>query len=351
MRYLRAANAIANFVALCLAVLAILLTHANATPAGKTEFYSRSDVVEWMDGYRLKPEPARLPAAIHALSEAGTLRDPEAAGFTVGFTAGVLAANRALAERLAEQMAALPPGDQWLVVRAVAYSGMPAWKATLAKLAARLPGRRAMIDGYLTGRLPTLDAIPLDQSPTLLEKFRLQLGGKTSVAATTFGNNPELLDTLWGLYFATGNYRPVWRLLTMLPWSKDNDSIVRLNAGSAAKYTLASNAARYPDLLALLKEMAPYQDEKVAPVLAEVIRAAETMEAATIKKQQLAALDEIKRKGPGYQRDMKLWGYLGQGAIAVGCIVAATMSLTTLGLPCVIGGAVTSAAINTMAAQ
>jgi hypothetical protein len=75
------------------------------------------------------------------------------------------------------------------------------------------------------------------------------------------------------------------------------------------------------------------------------------MEAQTIKKQQLAALDELKRKGPGYQRDMKLWGYLGQGAIAVGCIVAATVSLTALGLPCVIGGPVSSAAINYAAAQ
>ena len=167
----------------------------------------------------------------------------------------------------------------------------------------------------------------------------------------SYGNNPELLDTLWGLYFATGQYRPIWRMITMLPWTKDNDSAARLNSGSAAKYTLASNAARYPDLLAMLKDMAPYQEPAVKPILAEVIRAAETMDAPAIKRQQLAALDEIKRKGPGYQRDMKLWGTVGQGAIAVGCIVAASLSLTTLGLPCVIGGAVTSAAIGYASAQ
>jgi hypothetical protein len=334
----------------CLAMLS-MPPACQAASAADSEFHSRAAVIEWIDGYRDKPEPWRLPAATKALSKADALRDPEKAGFFVGFAAGVLAANRLKAERLAEKMLPLPPGDEWLVVRAVAYSGLPSWKSMLARLAGRMPGRRAMIDGYLAGTLPTFDAIELDKSPTLMEKLRQQFGGKPDPAETSFGNNPELLDTLWGQYFATGAYRPVWRLLTMLPWSKERDSVARLNAGSAAKYTLASNAARYPDLLALLKEMAPYQDEKVAPVLAEAIRAAETMEVPAIKKQQLAALDELKRKGPGYQREMQLWGYVGQGAISVGCIVAATMSLTSFGLPCVIGGAVSSAAISYLAAK
>lgn len=340
----------AAIAAVCFTTLSLSPMVADAA-SGKAEFHSRSAVIEWMDKYRHKPEPARLPAAILALSEAGALREPEAAAFYVGFAAGVLAGNRGMADQLVEKMLPLPPGDQWLLVRAVAYSGLPSWKSRLARLAERMSERRAMIDGYLTGKLPVLDAIELDKSPSVLEKIRLQLGGKPNITEVTFGNNPELLDTLWGLYFATGHYRPVWRMMTMLPWSKDHDSAIRLNAGSAAKYTLASNAARYPDVLAMLKDMAPYQEPDVKPILDEVIRAAETMDATTIKKVQLAALDELKRKGPGYQRDMKLWGYVGQGAIAVGCIVAATMSLTTLGLPCVIGGAVTSAAISYTAAQ
>ena len=341
----------AAIVFACLVALSLSHVGAGAAPAGKTEFYTKNAVVEWMDKYRLKPEPLRLPGAVRALSEANALREPEAAGYYVGFVAGVLATNPRQAERLIDKMLPLPPGDQWLVVRAIAYSGLPAWKSILARLTARLPERRAMVDGYLSGRLPALDAIELNKSPTLLEKIRLHLGGKPDITAISYGNNPELIDTLWGFYFATGHYRPVWRMMTLLPWSKDNDSAAKLNTGSAAKYTLASNAARYPDLLLLLKEMAPYQEDAVRPILAEAIRAAETMEAQTIKKQQLAALDELKRKGPGYQRDMKLWGYLGQGAIAVGCIVAATVSLTALGLPCVIGGAVSSAAINYAAAQ
>jgi hypothetical protein len=248
-------------------------------------------------------------------------------------------------------MLPLPAADQWFVVRAIAYSGLPAWQSLLSRVADKVPARRVMVDQYLTGKVPTLDKIELDKSPTFLETVRLQFGGKPEIPPVSFGHNPELLDTLWGVYFATGDYRPVWRVITMLPWSKDRDSVPRLTAGSAAKYTLANNAARYPDILAMLKDKVRYQPEEVAPILTDVIASAEANDAATIRKAQLAAIEEIKRKGPGHQRDMKLWGYVGQGAIAVGCIAAATVSLTVLGLPCVIGGAVSSAAINYYAAQ
>jgi hypothetical protein len=336
--------------AILIAALALPPASAEAAP-GRSEFLSRAAVIEWSETYRHKPEPRRLPEAVRALGRAGALREPEAAGYFVGFAAGVLGANPGQAERLALRMLPLPPSDQWFVVRTVAYSGLPAWQSVLARLAAKLPARRAMIDGYLAGTLPPIGAIELDKDPTFMQTLRAQFGGGETPKGASFGRNPELIDTLWGLYFATGRYRPVWRLITMLPWSKERDSIERLTAGGAAKLTLANNAARYPDLLALLKDMAPYQDAEVRPILAEVVHAAETMQTTDIRKAQLAAMDELRRKGPGAQRDMKLWGHVGQGAIALGCIAAAAVSLTSAGLPCVIGGAVSSAAINYMAAQ
>jgi hypothetical protein len=105
----------------------------------------------------------------------GGLREPETAGFYVGFVAGVLGANPTEAEHLVVNMLPLPPADQWLVVRAIAYSGLPAWKSLLARVAAKVPARRGMIDAYLTGALPTLDTIELDKGPTFLEKSRLTL--------------------------------------------------------------------------------------------------------------------------------------------------------------------------------
>jgi hypothetical protein len=337
-------------LAACAAVV-ILLAPGSSLAAAKTEFHSRTEVIEWMDKYRAKPEPAKVPDAIRALSKAGALRDPDGAGFPVGFLAGVLAADPARAEALAARIPPLPASDQWIVVRAVAYSSLPEWKIILRRLSAQLPAREAMIDAYIKGKLPTLDAIELDRDPTFMEKVRMQFNRKPPAPKVSYANNPELLDTLWGVYFATGAQKPVWRIVTMLPWSKDHDSIERLSIGSAAKYTLANNAARYPDLLALIKDIAPSQPDATKKILAEVIEAAETMETTNIKKQQLALIEDFKRRGPGYRRDVALWGQLGQGAISVGCIAAATLSFTALGLPCVIGGAASSAALNYFASQ
>ena len=338
-------------VALMLALAAALPAQANVEPTGKHIFISRAEVVEWMDHYRERPEPARLPDAVKMLSESGALREPEAAGFHVGFVAGVLGTNPARAEDLVNRMLPLPPSDQWLVVRGIAYSGLPAWKSLLAKVADKLPARRGMIDAYLTGELPPLDTMEPDPDLTLMEKAKMRFGIKLNTPEISFGRNPELLDALWGQYFATGHYRPIWRIVTLLPWSKERDNGERLAVGSSAKYTLANNAARYPDVLMLIKNMKSFQDKDTQPILAEVIHAAETTEMSNIRKQQLAAIDKLKTKGPGAQADMKTWGIVTQGAIGVTCVVLATMSLSAAGLPCVIGGAATSAALNYWAAQ
>jgi len=41
-----------------------------------------------------------------------------------------------------------------------------------------------------------------------------------------------------------------------------------------------------------------------------------------------------------------LWGKVGEGALAVGCIAAAAAGQVELGIPCVIGGATSSAALS-----
>ena len=333
------------------ALAALLVLPVPALAAAKSVFYTREAVVAWADNYRHKPEPSRLPAAIQMLSKAGALRDPDSAAFHVGFIAGVLGANPRIAEKLVIKMLPLPESDQWIVVRAIAYSGLPEWKELLHSVAPKLPARQAMIDQYLAGRLPTLDRIELDKNPTFLEKVQMHVGIKLPSPEVSYGKNPELLDTLWGQYFATGEYGPIYRILAMLPWSKDRDMVERLTVGSMAKVTLANNATMYPDLLALIKSMAKYQPDEVAAPLAEVIQAAETAQAPRLKKDALAAIEELKRKGPGFRRDMTLWGTVGQGAIAVGCIAAAVVSLTAAGIPCVVGGAVTSAALSYWTAQ
>ena len=87
--------------------------------------------------------------------------------------------------------------------------------------------------------------------------------------------------------------------MALLPWSKDRDNVEKLTIGSMAKFTLASNAARDAELLGLLKRIAGKQPDAVKPILAEVIEAAELVDTGRLGKEALAALEELKKKGPG----------------------------------------------------
>jgi hypothetical protein len=113
-----------------------------------------------------------------------------------------------------------------------------------------------------------------------------------------------------------------------------------------AKFTLAMNASRDTKLLGLLKTLQTQQtDEETSKQLAETIEAAETVEISALRQTALSRLDDLKRMGPGYKRDVAWWGKIGQGVISVGCVAAAATGQAELGLPCVVGGAASSAAL------
>lgn len=327
-------------------VLAVLTLPAAAH---LDELASRDDVLKWMDGYRHKPEPAAVRIAMKVLSQRGALRDADSSGVYVGFLAGVVGAHPSEADGLiGKVLPAFAEEDQWVMVRAIAYSGLSDWKSLLSKYASRMPTRKVMIDKYLDGTLPALDRVPLEaKKPAFFDQMKSYFSTSSQVhVELTFDSSPELLDTLWGIYFATGNYRPISHIITMLPWSKDNESVQKLTVGGMAKYTLVSNATRSSDLLAMLKRAAKHQPETITPLLNEVIEAAETMEGSRVRKEELAAIEELKAKGPAYKREVSLWGKVGEGALAIGCIAAAAAGQLELGLPCVIGGATSSAAIS-----
>src|ERR1700716_367489 len=133
--------------------------------------------------------------------------------------------------------------------------------------------------------------------------------------------------------------------MRMLPWTKERDSADTLPVGSMAKYTLASNAAHDPHLLAMLRGEVAREPEDVKPILKEIIESVDTMEIGHLRKEALAAIDELKRRGPGSKRDLSTWGQVGQGAVALGCVAAAATGQIELGIPCVVGGALGSAAL------
>jgi hypothetical protein len=132
----------------------------------------------------------------------------------------------------------------------------------------------------------------------------------------------------------------------VLPWSKDKDNIDRLTVGSMAKFTLATNASRNRSLLLLLRDVVKKQPKEVVPVLNEVIEAAETVDTARLRRDAMAAIEQFKRTGSDSFRKLSVWGQVGQTTLAAGCVVAAATGHIELGLPCILGGVTSSAALR-----
>lgn len=316
-----------NIARALVALLSVLapITAAAAPPA-KSRFESPQHILQWINTYRLKPEPAKVPDAVRAMSALGLFRDLDAGGVYLGFIAGVIGSNPATADALVARMFPMPPEDQVVLVRAIAYSGLPAWKPLLQKFAERMPARKVLIDRHLTDKLPSLDTLPLDQTPAAL-------------------------DVMWGYYFATGRFGTIDRIVSALAWAKDQNNVERLTLGSMAKWTLAQNAQSDKALLDHLKVVAKGQSKEISKELEEIVEAAETFETTRIRRDALAAIEELKRKGPASARNISWWGQAGQTALAVGCVVASALGQVQVGIPCVIGGAASSAALRFLAPQ
>jgi len=283
--------------------------------------FTRPEVLlAWINDYRLKPTPERLPDAFKAMREQGSFKEIEQAGIYVGFLAGVIGSNPDTAEKLIAAMFPMPPPDQVVVVKAIAYSGLADWKDLLGKFVERMPARKVIIERYLYGKLPVLRDLPLD--------------------------SPIAVDANWGYYFATGSSEPIQRLVRTLAWSRNKNDVEKLTIGSMVKWTLAQNASKDHDLLTYLKTSLPHQPEAVEKPLAEVIEGAETFELAQIRKDALTSIEELKTKGPEAARNFSWWGQAGQTVFALGCVAAGVMGQVYMGVPCVVGGALSNVALK-----
>jgi hypothetical protein len=333
--------------AVLVAALFVLVQPAHAAKTEEIDPRASLSVVQqWIYNYRAKPDYAHVPAAVRVLFHSQSFKEPENAGIYLGFVAGAIGSNPAKAEQLIASFFPVPPEDEWVIVRAVAYSGLPDWRNILRRLAPRMPARQVMIDSYLAGKLPILTDIPLeDVKPGMLDKLRGAFTRNPSAkddkkvnTALTFAGNQDLLDTLWGYYFATGSHVPIQRIMQMLPWSKSRDTVDKLTVGSMARYTLASYAIRDASLREFLRSELARQPAPVKAPLGEVIEAADTVQIGALRRDALAAVEELKAKGSDSRRNLDFWGQIGVGAVALGCVSAAALGQVAVGIPCVIGG-------------
>lgn len=308
-----------------ISLFAGVLVTATAAIAAKTDnpFSSRADVLAWIGTYREDPAPSSVPDAVKAMAALGIFQDVEQAGVFIGFVAGVTGDNQVEAEDLIAGMFPMRPEDQIVIVRAIADSGLPNWQDLMRKFIERMPARQILIREYLDGERKPLQETPLDKGP-------------------------DILDAWWGIYFATGRYEPIRRIIPALAWADEKNNLEQLTVGSMAMWTLASNSSRDKLLLDFLRDETYRQPSEIAKPLAKLVKAAETFEANTLRKEQVAKIEELKQKGPEKGRQWAWWSRAASTAIALGCVVAGATGQVALGLPCLIGGTVSSAAEKLM---
>lgn len=297
-------------------------TAPSQLPSSSTRFKRSEDVLIFINAYRENKSPELVPEAVQAMVRLGLIKDPEKAGIYIGFIAGVIGDNQIEAERLIAKMFPLPPTAQVVLIKAIAYSDLPNWKALLGTFVERMPARKVLIKRYLYGQKGlTLRELPLHE-------------------------DPQVLDAFWGYYFATGRYDAVFPIISTLAWSAEGDDVDKLTTASMSKWTLASNATRDKNLLDLLKNEINHQPAKVRVQLHEIVQAAETYELATIRKNALQQIETLKVKGPESRRNLVSWGETGTTVLALGCVVASVLGQVALGIPCVVGGALSQAAVS-----
>src|ERR1700742_4533500 len=160
-------------VAVVLAVLFFVQPVYSAPSQEPDPQASLGVVQQWIYNYRAKPDYGHVPAAVRVLFHAQTFKEPENAGIYLGFIAGAIASNPTKAETLVNSFFPVPAEDEWVIVRAIAFSGIPDWRNLLRRVAPKMPGRQVMIDAYLAGSLPTLTDIPLEEKqPGTMDKFK-----------------------------------------------------------------------------------------------------------------------------------------------------------------------------------
>src|ERR1700709_1002474 len=145
-----------------LVITMLLLVHpaSAATTPDIDPGTSLSVVQQWIYNYRARPDYAHVPAAVRVLFHAQSFKEPENSGIYLGFIAGAIGSNPAKAEQLVTSFFPVAPEDEWVIVRAIAYSGLPDWRNLLRRIAPRMPGRQGMIDSYFPGTLPPSTPIP-----------------------------------------------------------------------------------------------------------------------------------------------------------------------------------------------
>jgi hypothetical protein len=212
-----------SIVAVPAAVADVQTPRAAVNTAAPAAINSTEDVVQWMTYYYLHPQPDLLVPALQYADANGLIEKGQAP--LTAFVSRVFAQNPARIAGWTKELESLSPQGKPLLWSALWWSNTVEGKQSLEELMKTLTEKQA---GEVLQQMAH-PATPIEQ-----------LEVKT----------PEVLDELWGAYSATGDEKYVNRLISVLPWQYDHSAdYMRMTIGSAARWSLTSNAQQHPAVL------------------------------------------------------------------------------------------------------
>lgn len=214
---------------------------------------SKEDIATWMAYYYLKPQPELLVPAIR-FADQNQLFEGSAQAPFLAFIAMIMSQNSAKIPDWMSQLNTLKPENRQLLFTSVWWSRSKEGKEYLEAAAEKLPEKE---------KKEFLKNISTEPPP--FEKMDISA--------------PDVLDMLWAAFSATGDNKFVLRIMSTLPWvNTAQDDYTKMAIGSAAKWSLTSNAQQHPKVmeLCLLERDKSGADNNLKPYLTEIIDEAQT---------------------------------------------------------------------------
>jgi hypothetical protein len=182
-------------------------------------------VGEWLTYYYLHPRRDLAASALRQMSQEGYLADPSVNSSMAAFFGRLMAADPTLVAELVEVARQGSEDQQFAVANAL-------WQAGTKEAQAALVSMSELGSDRLVRYVAELRADP--RHPDYLHDAV---------------DSPAILDACWASFFATGDPAYVHRIIEVLPWAEIRGDVAKLLIGSAARWSLASNAIQHPRVL------------------------------------------------------------------------------------------------------
>lgn len=238
-------------------VLMALNCMARSKPdliASSKAITTNAQLQEWMTYYYLHPRPELTVSALHQLSREGLLLKANSRSPIAAFLAQLFVSNR---DRARQWVFDLDAGVDDEKMMAALATWMAQTDDTVALLGSLATGSSPTVQDFVGGLLKG------ERPPNFLED------------AVT---NPGFLDALWGSFFATGDERYVYRVISALPLLTIKDDAQKLVLGGAARWSLTSNAAQHSRVLEICATRLKVLPDDQRAVLVQVIERAKKEE-------------------------------------------------------------------------